>query len=68
MLTPTKIVRITLAVAVLFATADILGTEVAQRQAVAKSQDKLALGEPEVTQLLLLMDTDKNARSPKKSR
>jgi Ca2+-binding EF-hand superfamily protein len=37
----------------------------AQRQVVPKPQDKLALGEPEVTQLLLLMDTDKNGKISK---
>jgi len=42
-----------------------IGTAVAQRQAVPKPQDKLALGEPEVTQLLLLMDTDKNGKISK---
>lgn len=36
------------------------GIAVAQRAAVPKPQDKLALGEPEVKQLLLLMDTDKS--------
>jgi len=47
------------------ATVAILGTAVAQRAAVPKPQDKLALGEPEVTQLLLLMDTDKNGKISK---
>src|ERR1022692_4825373 len=44
---------------------DDLGTAVAQKAAVPKSQDKLALGEPEVRQLLLLMDTDKNGKISK---
>jgi hypothetical protein len=42
--------------AVLVVTGVLLGNAVAQRQAVPKPQDKLALGEPEVKQLLLLMD------------
>jgi hypothetical protein len=50
-----------------------LGTAVAQKAAAPKPQDKLAIGEDEVKQLLLLMkqllllmDTDKKARSPKR--
>jgi EF hand len=41
------------------------GIAVAQRAAVPKPQDKLALGEPEVKQLLLLMDTDKSGKISK---
>jgi hypothetical protein len=65
MLARTNIVRAMVAIAALVATWAILGTAVAQRQAVPKPQDKLALGEPEVTQLLLLMDTDKNSKISK---
>jgi hypothetical protein len=65
MLTRTNIVRAIVAIAVLVATWAILGTAVAQRAAVPKPQDKLALGEPEVTQLLLLMDTDKSGKISK---
>jgi len=36
-----------------------------QKAAVPKPQDKVALGEPEVKQLLLLMDTDKNGKISK---
>jgi Ca2+-binding EF-hand superfamily protein len=43
----------------------VLGLALAQKQAVPKPQDKLALGEPEVKQLLLLMDTDKNGKISK---
>jgi hypothetical protein len=43
----------------------LLGTVVAQKQATPKPQDKLALGEAEVKQLLLLMDTDKNGKISK---
>ena len=64
MLARTNIVRAMVAIAALVATW-ALGTAVAQRQAVPKPQDKLALGEPEVTQLLLLMDTDKNGKISK---
>lgn len=42
------------------------GIVIAQtKAAVPKPQDKLALGEEEVKQLLLLMDTDKNGRISK---
>ena len=65
MLTRTNIVRAMVAIAALVATWAMLGTALAQRAAVPKSQDKLALGEPEVTQLLLLMDTDKSGKISK---
>jgi hypothetical protein len=65
MLRRTKIVQVALAITVLLATVAILGTAVAQRAEVPKPQNKLALGEPEVTQLLLLIDTDKNGKISK---
>ena len=65
MLRRTKIVQVALAITVLLATVAILGTAVAQRAAVPKPQDKLALGEEEVKRLLLLMDTDKNGKISK---
>jgi hypothetical protein len=65
MLTRAQIVRVIVAIAVLVVTGVLLGNAVAQRQAVPKPQDKLALGEPEVKQLLLLMDSDKNGKISK---
>jgi hypothetical protein len=65
MLTRTNIVRVIGAIAVLVVTGILLGNAGAQRQAVPKPQDKLALGEPEVKQLLLLIDTDKNGKISK---
>jgi hypothetical protein len=65
MLRRTKIVQVALAITVLLATAATLGTAVAQRAAVPKPQDKLALGENEVKQLLLLMDTDQSGKISK---
>jgi hypothetical protein len=62
MLTRTNFVRAIVAIAALVATWAILGTAIAQRAAVPKPQHKRALGEPEVTQLLLLMDTDKSGK------
>jgi hypothetical protein len=41
------------------------GTANAQKQSVPKPQDKLALGENEVKQLLLLMDASKNGKISK---
>jgi hypothetical protein len=65
MLTRRNIVRVILAIAVLIATWAMLGTVVGQKAAAPRPQDKLALGEPEVTQLLLLMDTDENGKISK---
>lgn len=42
-----------------------LRTSVAQKAAVPKPQDKLVLGEEEVKQLLLLIDTDKKGKISK---
>jgi Ca2+-binding EF-hand superfamily protein len=53
------------AIAALVATWAMLGTALAQRQAVPKPQDKLVLGENEVKQLLLLMDTNENGKISK---
>jgi hypothetical protein len=64
MLTRTNIVRVIEAIAVLVVTGVLLGNAVAQRQAVPKPQNKLALGEPEVRQFLL-MDADKNGKISK---
>jgi hypothetical protein len=62
--------NIVLAIAMLVQTWAIPGSAPAQKQAVPKPavlqpQDKLSLGQKEVTQLLLLMDTDKNGRVSK---
>jgi EF hand len=65
MLTRTYIVRVIVAIAVLAVTSLLLGNAAAQRQAVPKPQDKLVLGEPEVKQLLLLLDTDKSGKISK---
>jgi hypothetical protein len=65
MLRRTNIVWFIVIIAVLVVTWAMLGTSVAQRAATPKPADKLALGEPEVKQLLLLMDTDKNGKISK---
>jgi uncharacterized protein YneF (UPF0154 family) len=54
-----------LVVVVLFAIGAIVGTAFAQKTAVPKLQDSLALGEEQVKQLLLLMDTDENGKISK---
>jgi hypothetical protein len=45
--------------------ATILGTAAAQKASVPKPQDKLAMGEDEVKQLLLLMNTDSKGQVSK---
>jgi Ca2+-binding EF-hand superfamily protein len=62
MWTRTNIVRV---LVVLAATWAMPGAAVAQKVAVPKPQDKLALGENEVKQLLLLIDTDENGKISK---
>jgi hypothetical protein len=61
----TKILRATLAVAVLIASGAMVGTAIAQKDSVPLTQDKLAIGEDQVKQLLLLMDTDQNGKISK---
>ena len=51
-----------LVISVFVGTVALLGRAEAQKASVPKAQDKLALGESEVRQLLVLMDTDKNGR------
>jgi hypothetical protein len=66
MLKRTNIVFVIVVIAVLVATWAMLGTAVAQtKAAVPKPQDRLALAEGEVKQLLLLMDTNKNGKISK---
>jgi len=70
--------KIGLAIAVLFAAGALLGTTVAQVETTiaqkvspqppkqtAEPQDRAALGEEDVKELLLLMDTDKNGKISK---
>jgi hypothetical protein len=57
-----NIVLVIVALSVLLATWAMAGSTVAQKAATPKAQDKLALGEEEVKQLLLLMDTDQNGK------
>jgi hypothetical protein len=66
MLRRKKVAWFVVVMAMLVATWAMLGrTAVAQKVATPKSQDKLAFGEAEVKQLLLLMDTDKNGKISK---
>ena len=65
MLNRTKIVLVTLVIAMLATTWGMVGTAVAQKAAVPKPQDKLAIGEDEAKQLLLLVDTDKKGKVSK---
>jgi hypothetical protein len=65
MLRHTNIVLVIVVMAALVATWVMPGTAVAQKAQTPKPQDKLAIGEAEVKQLLLLMDTDKNGKISK---
>jgi len=65
MLRRTNFVWFIAALLVLVSIWTVLGIAVAQKAAVPKPQDKLALGEPEVKQLLLLMDADKSGKISK---
>src|SRR5580658_5335158 len=65
MLRRTTIISVIMVIAVFIATGAMLETAVAQKAAVPKPQDKLALGEEEVKQLLVLMDTDNNGKISK---
>jgi hypothetical protein len=65
MLRRASIPRQFVVLAVLLITWAMLGIAVAQKAATPKAQDKLALGEAEVKQLLLLIDTDKNGKISK---
>jgi hypothetical protein len=62
-----KIARFIVIVAMLIITFAMPGTSVAQKEAAAapKSQDKLALGQEQAEQLLLLIDTDKSGKISK---
>jgi hypothetical protein len=65
MLRRTKIARFIVIIAMLITTFAIPGTSVAQKAAGPKLQDKLALGEEQGEQLLLLIDTDKSGKISK---
>lgn len=60
-----KYVFVVLLIAILVVCGAMLPA-MAQRASVPKPEDKIALGEDEVKQLLLLMDTDKNGKISKK--
>jgi hypothetical protein len=63
MLNRTKIVLVMLVIAMLVTPWGMVGTAVAQKAAVPKPQDKLAIGEDEVMRLLPLMDHDQGWQS-----
>jgi hypothetical protein len=65
MLTRTNRVWIIAVVTVLVVSGTVLGSAAAQKAAVPKPQDRLALGEDGVRQLLLLMEADKKGRVSK---
>jgi hypothetical protein len=53
-------VRLIIGAAVLVAALTVFGTAAAQKASAPKPQDRLAIGEQNVRQLLLLMDTNKD--------
>ena len=65
MLRRMKFVLAMVVMAVFVGTRAMLGTAGAQKQSVPTPQDKLALGENEVKQLLLLIDTNKSGKISK---
>ena len=60
MLMGSKCLRIIAVIAVLVLTGTLLGNAAQQKAAVPKPQDRMAMGEEGIRQLLPLMDTDKN--------
>jgi Ca2+-binding EF-hand superfamily protein len=59
--------RFAIVIAVVVAAITFLGTAAAQKASVPHIQDRLSLGEQNVKQLLLLMDTDKNGMVSKEA-
>jgi hypothetical protein len=53
-------VRLVVSAVVVVAALTVLGTAAAQKASAPKPQDRLAIGEQNIRQLLLLMNTDKN--------
>jgi hypothetical protein len=53
-------VRLIVGATVVVAALTVFGTAAAQKASAPKAQDRLAIGEQNVRQLLLLMDTDKD--------
>jgi hypothetical protein len=65
MLNRSKVVVVSTVIAMLASTWTMVGTVVAQKASVPKPQNNLALGQEEVTQLLILIGTDKNGKISK---
>jgi hypothetical protein len=65
MLTRSKRASVLVTTSVVLVTVGLLGNAAAQKASVPKPQDKVAMGEGEVKQLLALMDTDKNGKVSK---
>jgi hypothetical protein len=61
----TSVIRIIVFVAMLAVSGAMLPTGVAPKASTPKPRDKLALGEDEVKQLLLLIDTEKKGKISK---
>ena len=61
----TNFLAVSIVIVVLVAACVLLGIAAAQKAAVPKSQDKVALAEDEAKQLLLLIDTKKTGKISK---
>jgi hypothetical protein len=61
----TKVAFVMVVIAMLATIWGMLGTAVGQKAPVPKPQDKVAIGEDEAKQLLLLVDTDRNGKVSK---
>ena len=65
MLSKANRVTVIAVISALVAAGSILGTAAAQKDSTPKAQNKLALGEDQVKQLLLLMETDPHGKVSK---
>jgi hypothetical protein len=65
MLSKTNRVTVIVVISTLVAVGSIIGTAAAQKDSTPKPQNKLALGEDQVKQLLLLMETDPQGKVSK---
>lgn len=65
MLSKANRVTVIVVMSALVAAGNMIGTAAAQKDSVPKPQNKLALGEDQVKQLLLLMETDPQGKVSK---
>lgn len=66
MITKNSTIRVTFLIGALLAICAVQGKVAAQKDSGQKPQDRLALGDNEVRQLMLLIDTNNNGKITKK--